>query len=197
MPEDRGNFITIRHTRVLPEAFKRLLEINIDRVRSRESGLYRLTSAQGPFIEGRPVFVEVPREPPYDPEQGTYSVECKVWTSIAKYNEQGVRVGEFMCPDWTIATVFEALGIFPRDPRGTGAFPSLPQFGLSEREWEVACLIGQGLTNKEVARELELEESTVKVHVKKILECLQVKNRVQVAIRLHNGTMPLKLIQSA
>ncbi|EJW99974.1 protein containing Transcription regulator LuxR, partial [gut metagenome] len=39
-----------------------------------------------------------------------------------------------------------------------------------------------GYTNKEIARELDLSESTVKVHVQSILRKLELKSRVQAAI---------------
>lgn len=50
---------------------------------------------------------------------------------------------------------------------------------LSPREREVAERIGRGLTNKEIARELGIEESTVKMHRSGALAKLQVKNSAQ------------------
>jgi DNA-binding NarL/FixJ family response regulator len=51
--------------------------------------------------------------------------------------------------------------------------------GLTPREGEVLQLIGRGLSNKEIARELALSLGTVKHHVHKVLEKLRVGRRAQ------------------
>ncbi|WP_283134430.1 response regulator [Rhizohabitans arisaemae] len=53
---------------------------------------------------------------------------------------------------------------------------------LTPREREVLALVGRGLTNQDIARELFLSEGTVKAHVSAILLRLAVGNRVQAAI---------------
>ncbi|WP_019156985.1 response regulator transcription factor, partial [Robertmurraya massiliosenegalensis] len=50
---------------------------------------------------------------------------------------------------------------------------------LTNREEEIMALIGQGLTNKQIAKTFELTEGTVKNHLVNIFGKLQVKNRVQ------------------
>jgi two-component system nitrate/nitrite response regulator NarL len=45
----------------------------------------------------------------------------------------------------------------------------------------LACLV-QGQSNKQIARELEIAEATVKVHIKALLRKMQVSNRTQAAI---------------
>jgi DNA-binding CsgD family transcriptional regulator len=52
---------------------------------------------------------------------------------------------------------------------------------LSERELQVLSLIGQGLSNAEIAERLTLAQSTVKTHVNNIYAKLDVKTRVQAA----------------
>ena len=48
---------------------------------------------------------------------------------------------------------------------------------LSEREAEVLQLLGEGLTNTEIARRLFIGESTVRTYLRRLLEKLQLKNR--------------------
>jgi DNA-binding NarL/FixJ family response regulator len=50
---------------------------------------------------------------------------------------------------------------------------------LSSREMEVLRLIATGLSNKEIAAQLDLVEGTVKVHVTNILSKLRVSDRTQ------------------
>lgn len=52
---------------------------------------------------------------------------------------------------------------------------------LSEREREVLSLIGVGATNKEIAEKLVITENTVKVHLRNILDKLDLRNRQQAA----------------
>jgi len=51
--------------------------------------------------------------------------------------------------------------------------------GLTGREIEVVKLLAQGATNKEMAEKLFIAQNTVKVHLKNILEKLQLRNRQQ------------------
>jgi len=53
---------------------------------------------------------------------------------------------------------------------------------LSEREIEILTLVGQGLSNKEIADRLYISESTVKNHLRTILDKLHLRNRIQAAI---------------
>lgn len=54
--------------------------------------------------------------------------------------------------------------------------------GLSEREVEVAGLVGGGATNAEIARALYITEGTTRNHVSKILRKLGLRDRTQLAI---------------
>lgn len=53
---------------------------------------------------------------------------------------------------------------------------------LSTRELEVLLLIARGDSNKTIGRELLIAETTVKIHVQRILRKLQLSSRVQAAV---------------
>jgi DNA-binding NarL/FixJ family response regulator len=53
---------------------------------------------------------------------------------------------------------------------------------LTEREREVAIAIGLGRSNAEISRELYMSVATVKAHVSRVLEKLELNNRVQIAL---------------
>jgi two-component system nitrate/nitrite response regulator NarL len=53
---------------------------------------------------------------------------------------------------------------------------------LSPREKSILKLVMAGESNKQIARQLEITESTVKVHIKTILRKIDVRNRTQAAI---------------
>ena len=53
---------------------------------------------------------------------------------------------------------------------------------LSPREQDVALAVGRGETNAEIAAALHLSVATVKAHVSRLLDKLDVDNRVQIAL---------------
>ena len=65
----------------------------------------------------------------------------------------------------------------PTRPNG----PSAPDL-LSPREREILLLIARGDSNKLIARELDIAETTVKIHVQHILRKLGLSSRVQAAV---------------
>ncbi|MFI7518626.1 response regulator [Micromonospora globbae] len=71
------------------------------------------------------------------------------------------------------------------DPRRERALRLLA--GLSEREREVAVALGQGRTNAEIAAELHMSVATVKAYVSRLLTRLDLNNRVQVALLVHDA----------
>jgi two-component system, NarL family, nitrate/nitrite response regulator NarL len=71
--------------------------------------------------------------------------------------------------------------------RPSGATEGLTIVGaevLTPRELEVAAMLVKGASNKEIARALDLQEVTVKLHVRNLCRKLETKNRTQIAVRL-------------
>ena len=60
-------------------------------------------------------------------------------------------------------------------------------FELSRREYEIACLIAKGYTNRVIAEQMALKEQSVKNLVSTVIRKLHCENRVQVALRLAPG----------
>jgi DNA-binding NarL/FixJ family response regulator len=58
---------------------------------------------------------------------------------------------------------------------------------LTERERDVALAVGRGLSNAEIAGELFLSVPTVKAHIGRLFMKLEVDNRVQVALCVHDA----------
>lgn len=64
-----------------------------------------------------------------------------------------------------------------------GKAPEVAAERLTRRETEVLALVASGLSNKRIARALELSEGTVKVHVSSILSKFGVKDRAEAVAR--------------
>jgi DNA-binding NarL/FixJ family response regulator len=58
---------------------------------------------------------------------------------------------------------------------------------LTEREREVAVAVGRGLSNAEIGAEVFLSVATVKTYVSRVLTKLELTNRVQVALLVHDA----------
>ncbi|GAA0415352.1 response regulator transcription factor [Streptomyces luteireticuli] len=54
--------------------------------------------------------------------------------------------------------------------------------GLSPRERDILALIGDGLTNRQIGKQLFLSEKTVKNHISRLLAKLGVERRIQAAV---------------
>jgi two-component system nitrate/nitrite response regulator NarL len=65
--------------------------------------------------------------------------------------------------------------------RGAAARESLLE-SLTAREQEILGYLAQGLTNKAIARTLDISHETVKLHVRKILAKLKLSSRVEAAV---------------
>ena len=58
---------------------------------------------------------------------------------------------------------------------------------LSHRQREVASLLPDGLSDKEIGARLGIAEATVGVHLQTVYRCLGVNNRTQAAVKLTLG----------
>lgn len=89
----------------------------------------------------------------------------------------GALRGELACSPAVAALMCERLATLAASgPRQMSA--------LTRREREVAALIGQGLSNKEIACDLRIGPATVKNHVHNILDKLNVKRRSAIVHQL-------------
>jgi two-component system nitrate/nitrite response regulator NarL len=68
--------------------------------------------------------------------------------------------------------------------KGRGG-PDAQQQELTKRERDVLGLIAKGQSNKLIARNLDISEGTVKVHVKRLLRKLGVRSRTEAAVWVH------------
>ncbi|MFC8272470.1 response regulator [Streptomyces sp. NPDC057271] len=89
-----------------------------------------------------------------------------------------VATGQSMLDPATTARLMHSL----RDPEAAKPPEDERLAVLSERERSVLDLIGEGLTNRQIAKRLYLSEKTVKNHISRLLGKLGVERRVQAAV---------------
>lgn len=90
--------------------------------------------------------------------------------------------GESVVSPELTGKLVQALRATPRP--GTAPAEPAPDglAALSPREREIVAEIARGLSNKEIARTLDIAETTVKIHVQHILRKLGLTSRVQAAV---------------
>ncbi|MGW6980488.1 response regulator [Streptomyces sp. NPDC054932] len=89
-----------------------------------------------------------------------------------------VATGQSMLDPATTARLMHSL----REPEAAKEPEDARLAALSERERAVLELIGDGLTNRQIAKQLYLSEKTVKNHISRMLGKLGVERRVQAAV---------------
>lgn len=81
------------------------------------------------------------------------------------------------CMTSKLVAEFRAQG-----PASSAPAPVADKEKLTPREREIVACLARGESNKEIARRLDVAESTVKIHVQSILKKLNLTSRVQVAV---------------
>ena len=97
-----------------------------------------------------------------------------------------VAAGDHMLSPSVTAQLIAKLGEGEQDLSRQNAAQGLLET-LTTREREVAIAVGEGKANAEIAQELCVSVATVKAHVSRIMVKLDVQNRVNVAIRVHDA----------
>jgi two-component system nitrate/nitrite response regulator NarL len=90
---------------------------------------------------------------------------------------RGVAAGESYVSPSLAARLLVAM-----KSSGGASTPQSALANLTDREEQILRLVAKGLSNKEVGRELDLQEKTVKHHMTSILQKLQARNRVEAAV---------------
>ena len=93
---------------------------------------------------------------------------------------QLVRTGDALLAPSITRRLVERFA--PRGPVSTGRTLDRDTSSLTPRELEVFSLIARGLSNHELAAALTLSEATVKTHVARILNKLNLRDRVQAVV---------------
>jgi DNA-binding CsgD family transcriptional regulator len=116
--------------------------------------------------------------------RSNYDYEGDLAAARAGLDEQTFTVAWAAGRGMTIEQAIEyALSEEERPPPTSVPVPEqTPTRTLSPREQEVALLVGRGLTNRQIARELVLSEHTVITHVRNILKRLNLHSRSQLTL---------------
>src|SRR5262249_49093220 len=85
-------------------------------------------------------------------------------------------LGEVICSPRTAGTLIRRVGALAAQLK-----PGPAAVALTRREREVATLMGEDLSNKEIAKRLRIEVATVKNHVHNVLDKLRVHRRTDAA----------------
>ena len=76
----------------------------------------------------------------------------------------------------------ELSGLLATALRQEAMVTNRSQAGLTERELSILKCLAHGMSNKLIARELDIMDSTVKVHIRNLLKKLKFRSRVEAAV---------------
>ena len=95
---------------------------------------------------------------------------------------QGLAAGGHLSLDQAVALALEPPEIAQAAAPGSAGRERTGTLPLSAREQEVAALLAQGLSNRQIAERLVITERTVAAHVEHILDKLGFSSRTQIAL---------------
>ncbi|WP_230532580.1 response regulator transcription factor [Microvirga roseola] len=130
--------------------------------------------------------------------KGVLSTATSLEVTVAAI--QLVLAGGFYYPEPVF--VRSSVASHSASPNGTGAvlgsvcpeaqnYIKLADLGLTAREQQVLLAICRGRANKIIARDLSISENTAKMHVRRILTKLGVRNRTEAALLFHTASRSL------
>jgi two-component system, NarL family, response regulator DevR len=101
---------------------------------------------------------------------------------------RAVSHGEAVCPARYARVLFDYFASHSTTATNNGVRANL---GLTRREEQLIPLIEHGMTNKEIAIQLNLSEQTVKNHIHRILRKVGVENRLSISDAFQTQTLGL------
>jgi DNA-binding NarL/FixJ family response regulator len=93
---------------------------------------------------------------------------------------RGVAQGDAVCPPRLCKALFQFV---TRELQGKAGYSSQEEsakFRLTHRQRQLVALLADGLSNKEIAANLNLSEFTVKNHIHRIMREVDAENRYEV-----------------
>jgi two-component system NarL family response regulator len=99
-----------------------------------------------------------------------------------------VTLGELWIRRSLVPRLLDALGLkFPAVAAMERRAVTGRLVSLTEREHQIAALVGSGGTNKQIARQLAITERTVKAHLTEVFRKLGITDRLKLALLLAGG----------
>jgi DNA-binding NarL/FixJ family response regulator len=95
---------------------------------------------------------------------------------------RSVAEGAHVLPPAMTSSLFSQIA---KDAVVRGRAAAMESVRMTTREREVTALIGEGLSNKEIASRLNIATHTVKSHVRNVMEKLALHTRLQIAAYSH------------
>jgi two-component system, NarL family, response regulator DevR len=97
---------------------------------------------------------------------------------------RSVAKDEAVCPPNLCRVLFDQVAAPPVE---NICFQARHPFGLTRREQQLVEMMGRGLTNKEIATQLNLSDQTVKNHVHRVLQKVGAGDRLEAAELCRSG----------
>ena len=97
---------------------------------------------------------------------------------------RSVADGAHVLPPAMTSSLFSQIA---KEAVSRGRTAAMEDVRMTSREREVIELIGDGLSNKEIAGRLNIAAHTVKSHVRNVMEKLALHTRLQIAAFAHKG----------